>query len=47
VKRNVIILRPGEDPADFVREFVSVPKKLKRISIKSIKEMLEEEYAIH
>jgi AbrB family looped-hinge helix DNA binding protein len=46
-KENVIILRPEMAPERFVEEFVAVPKKLKKISIKDVKRVIERQYEIH
>lgn len=46
VRRNTIILKPEKNSRQLVEEFVSVPKKLKKINIKNIKRVLEEEYEI-
>lgn len=46
-KADAIILKPDQDPAAFVEEFISVPRKVKKIGISDIKEALEEEYEIH
>lgn len=45
-KADAILLKPDQDPKAFVEEFVSVPKKVKKIDISAIKRILEEEYEI-
>lgn len=47
VKQDIIIIKPEDNPEHFVQEFTSVPRKLKRISVKDIKKVLEEQYEIH
>lgn len=47
VKQDTIILKPEKNSRQLVEEFVSVPKKLKKINIKNVKRVLEEEYEIH
>lgn len=44
---NAIILKPEQDPKAFVEEFVSVPRKVKKIGISDVKRILEEEYEVH
>lgn len=46
-KADAIVLKPVPDPKAFVEEFVSVPKKVKKLTISDIKKVLEEEYEIH
>lgn len=45
-KADAIILKPDRDPEAFVEEFVSVPRKVKKIGISDVKTTLEEEYEI-
>ena len=47
VKDKELIIKPGGDPEKFVEEFVSVPKKLEKIDIKTLKKVLEEEYEVY
>ncbi|MEM3065050.1 MAG: AbrB/MazE/SpoVT family DNA-binding domain-containing protein [Candidatus Nitrosotenuis sp.] len=46
-RADSIILKPDQDPKAFVEEFVSVPRKVKKLGISDIKKVLEEEYEIH
>lgn len=45
-KEDTIVLRPDQDPRSFVEEFISVPKKVKKLEISDVKRVLEEEYEI-
>jgi len=44
IKEKEVIIKPRESPEEFVKEFTSIPKKLKKISMRKIKKILEEEY---
>jgi AbrB family looped-hinge helix DNA binding protein len=45
-KADAIVLKPDHDPKAFVEEFVSMPKKVKKISISDVKKILEQAYEI-
>jgi len=47
IKEGMVLIRPKKDPKEFVEEFTNVPKKLKKIDIKKLKSILEEEYEVH
>ena len=44
VKEKEVIIKPRADPKTFVEEFGKVPNKLKKIDIKKLEKILEEEY---
>jgi len=44
VKEKEVVIKPKLDPKKFVEEFGNVPNKLKKLSMKEIKKILEEEY---
>lgn len=46
VREGEVVLRAGADPEKFVEDFCNLPKRLKKIDIKKLKEVLEEEYEI-
>lgn len=48
-RKSEIVIKLGEDPRDFVEEFCSVPKKLKKeVDIgKIIESQTDEEYDLH
>jgi AbrB family looped-hinge helix DNA binding protein len=46
VRDKEVVIKPSVDPIKFVEEFCNVPKKLKKINIKKLKKILEEEYEI-
>lgn len=46
-KADAIVLKPDYNPEVFVEEFVSVPRKVKKLGISDIKKVLEEEYEIY
>ncbi len=48
VYENEIIIRPAIDPKKFIEDFTKHSKKLKRkVDVKEIKRVLEEEYEVH
>lgn len=47
VKEKEIIIKSAVDPKKFVEDFCNVPKKLKKINIKKLEKVLEEEYDLH
>ena len=44
VRGKEVVIKQKKDPREFVEEFCNVPKKLKKIDIRKIKKILEEEY---
>jgi AbrB family looped-hinge helix DNA binding protein len=46
IREGMIVIRPKKNPKEFVEEFTNVPKKLKKVDIKKIRKILEEEYEI-
>lgn len=46
VRDKEVVISLKREPRKFVEEFISVPKKLKRVDMKKIKGVLEEEYEI-
>jgi len=46
VKEKEVIIKPQLDPKKFVEEFGNVPYKLKKIDIKKLEKILEEEYGL-
>ena len=47
VEGDRVIIRKKQSPRDFVEEFGRTPKKLKRLSIKQIEKLIDEEYEVH
>lgn len=47
VKDGQIIIKKKMSPKDFVDYFTDVPKKIKGLTIKKIKSLMEEQYEIH
>jgi AbrB family looped-hinge helix DNA binding protein len=45
-KAGAIVLKPDHDPKAFVEEFVSMPRKVKKISVSDVKKILEQAYEI-
>ena len=44
MKEKEIVIKRPVDPKQFVEDFCNVPNKLKKLDIKTIKKVLEEEY---
>jgi AbrB family looped-hinge helix DNA binding protein len=49
IEDGAVKIKPKKSPEEFVEEFCHLPikSKLKRLNTKKIKDILEEEYAIH
>lgn len=49
IEYNVVIMRPKKSPEEIVEEFCNVgaKSKIKNISMKKIKKIMDEEYDIH
>lgn len=44
IRDGEIILRPRSSPEEFVEKFINTPKKVRKLDIKKIKKVLEDEY---
>ncbi|HII53560.1 hypothetical protein COT30_05185 [Candidatus Micrarchaeota archaeon CG08_land_8_20_14_0_20_49_17] len=47
VRENEVVIQPPGDPKAIVDEFTDFPRKLKKLDIKTLKGMLDGEYALH
>lgn len=46
VKDKEVTIKPAKEPEKFVEEFTNIPKKLKKINMKKLKKILEEEHEV-
>lgn len=46
VKEKEVVIKHPLDPKKFVEDFCDVPKKLKKLDIKKLEKILEEEYEL-
>lgn len=44
ISNHEVSIKPEQDPEEFLKEFLNVPKLKKPLSSKEIKKILEEEY---
>ena len=47
MREKDVIIKSAVDPKKFVDDFCNVSKKIKKINIKNLEKVLEEEYDLH